>query len=536
MKRKAGSFALTVSEFRLPERTGKRFSGILRTLVIIWAVVFGWWVTGKGLGITPDSVDYISSGLNLASGKGLAIYSGVPLTLFPPGLPAILALGHLLGITVQVVARLVNIASIASATLLSMRIAEKYVCDLGQILLTGSIVAVSFGGTYVATFVWSEALFTPLVLLSFLAYFRLARNPQSWSALALLGASTAAAFMDRYVGLVLIPVFTISLGWMAKSRGWRAIVSTSSKVLIATSVVPVASVLRNLATDGTALGFRPSSIQTFGPTIESFFRQMLILLSGGTSASKVTNWWLIVGIAICYGFVLLLAWKGSLSFHRDSASTPAQNALLPLGLFLVIYSSYLIYAQLTTAIDAFGLRLLSPMFVPGVLFVVVAINAPRFLPGVLSASRRLVIGSGVLTLVLLCQTVGSVAYLENLRASQGKLQIASPIERAAINLPSSVEFFTNISYKLWALHPRDGMLDVPLRGWYRSNVSYSVSPSFVKTVSCTPTLLVWATFGSPWFYPPRELKIFVNLKVVRHYTDGTIYRLGPRDGIRTCLQ
>jgi hypothetical protein len=516
------------------ERTALRVGGAFQTLVAIGALCFGWWATSKGLAISNDSVDYISSGLNLANGNGLETYSGVPLTFFPPGLPALLATGHLLGVTFQTTARLVNVTSIGTAAFLGMRIAAKYVHDPVQTLLTGCVIALSFSGTFVATFIWTEPLFVPLVLFSFVLYFRLARDFESWSSLAWLGIATGAAFMDRYSGCVLIPVFTISIAWEMRHQGKRAITNASAKVLIATSAVPALWITRNLLTDGTTFGFRPGSTQTFGPTIDSYLHQLLILFTVNPLNSMARKWSFIGLIALCAG-ALLGAALGRIRFPSHARrDVPLQSALLPLGMYLIIYSAFLIYTQLTTAIDPFDVRLMSPLLAPGVLFVVIAINSPRLPTKVISVPFISVVGMVVLVVLLYCQAISSVDMVANLRESNVITSVSSRVARAAVELPENVEYYTNIGFQLWVYRPRDGILDAPLRGWYRSNDLYRISPSFVKFVSCKPTLLVWADYGRNWFYTPKELSAFVSVKVVKTFADGTIYRLGSHDGVRNC--
>ena len=48
--------------------------------------------TSRGIGLSPDSISYISAGRSLASGGGLRVWHGAPLTDWPPLYPALLAL------------------------------------------------------------------------------------------------------------------------------------------------------------------------------------------------------------------------------------------------------------------------------------------------------------------------------------------------------------------------------------------------------------------------------------------------------------
>src|SRR5687768_2666146 len=65
------------------------------------------WTTALGAGVSPDSVLYIDAARNLLAGKGL-VALGIPLSHYPPGYPAVLALGGLAGIEPLAGARLLN--------------------------------------------------------------------------------------------------------------------------------------------------------------------------------------------------------------------------------------------------------------------------------------------------------------------------------------------------------------------------------------------------------------------------------------------
>jgi len=510
------------------EIAATRVTRILQTVVIIGTFGFGWWVTSKGLGISPDSVNYISSGLNLATGKGLITFTGAPLTVFPPGLPFLIASGHWLGISFQMTARLVNVLSVTGSVYLAMHIVERRVEKSAQVLLAGCIVGISFSGTYVATYVWTEPLFIFLVLLSFVAYLHFASRPSSRLALTLLGGTTAMAFAVRYVGLVLIPVFTLSIAWQLRNQGRRSIVNASSRVLFATSFVPTIWLIRNVATNGTVFGARPSSMQSLGTTLVSYFLQFLKLIFGTVFTSRVSDWSAVSLIALLLSAILASAWWTARFLPRAIHEMRSPSAVPLLVLFGVIYSGYLIFVQLTTAINPFDTRLLSPMYVPIILIAVFSVNSSRMLAQHISSNFRVVIGSLMLGLVLFCQITSTVAYSSSLKSSRFSGLATSPFEEAVMRIPASVNYYSNIGYLLWINHPRNGIMDAPIHGAYNSRDRYPISSTFLRSISCTPTLLVWSDLGPSWFYRPEELTKFVSVHLIQRFNDGAIYRLGPK--------
>ena len=64
--------------------------------------------TNYGIGISPDSISYISAAKSLLSGNGFVTYDGAPFTLFPPLFPGILALLGLAGIDILIGLRFLN--------------------------------------------------------------------------------------------------------------------------------------------------------------------------------------------------------------------------------------------------------------------------------------------------------------------------------------------------------------------------------------------------------------------------------------------
>ena len=50
--------------------------------------------TSRGPGLSPDSMEYITGGVNLANGSGITGTDGAPITVFPPALSVVAALGE----------------------------------------------------------------------------------------------------------------------------------------------------------------------------------------------------------------------------------------------------------------------------------------------------------------------------------------------------------------------------------------------------------------------------------------------------------
>ena len=92
---------------------------LLAVAVLSAVAVGGMWVgTQVGPGATPDSATYASVAENLSAGRGLTFYDGSELTLFPPGLAAILAGFEPFGLSPLAASRVLNAMCLIAAIVL----------------------------------------------------------------------------------------------------------------------------------------------------------------------------------------------------------------------------------------------------------------------------------------------------------------------------------------------------------------------------------------------------------------------------------
>ena len=513
--------------FQPPER-------LLKASVVSGAFMFEWWVTRKGVALSHDSIDYVSAGMNLLKGRGLRTFAGNQLTLFPPGLSLIYAIGQLFGLSVQLTARILNVASIAGMTSIGMSIVKRSAGGIVQEILVGGVIAVGACNAFVSTYVWTEPSFNCLVLLSFLMYFRYSAQPKRMSTLVGLAAVTSACFMIRYAGLVLVPVFVISDALASRRKGVNGNWRSSLRLCCTMLIVPTAWTLGNLSTGHSPFGARPPSIQSLSFTVDSYFHQLISLYSGDQFAFGV-RWWLVVGIVVTCACILLFGlWADSRESRWLVRTSPNRAAVMPLGLFVIMYSAYLVTSEMVTSIDPIDIRLMSPLFAPGVLFGVVALSSIRFSLNRKPSSVQSALVAVALVGLLGVQLNASLTYIPIGPREQIQSIRSATIDRVGARVPANVDFYTNVGYELWLLRPRNGILESPLKTWYRSDVRYPVTKQFIESVSCNSRLLVWSDSGPNWFYSPRELSRFVRVKLLRSYADGAVYRLSHLGGLSHC--
>ncbi len=212
------------------------------------------WATALGPGLSPDSVHYVAAAESLSTGHGLIdpiSSSTTSLTRFPPLYPAILAAGHLAGLTTRQAAVWLNGFMLIGLLLVLVGLLHlsgsrrPRAFTILAILITASPVMF---GVYVMA--WTEPLFIFLCYASILCTIMyLRRESPVW----LIGACVAAsaATLTRYVGIIVPPVVGIGLFLFARGSIRRRVVFAGA-VSIAAEVPLIAWWVRNLSFTGSA--------------------------------------------------------------------------------------------------------------------------------------------------------------------------------------------------------------------------------------------------------------------------------------------
>lgn len=320
-----------------------------------------------GIGLTPDSVVYISTARHIAEGLGVVPYHGTPLVLQPPLYPALLAFfDYFFEIdplsSASVVQAVLFGLVVFFSGILFLRLLKTFV---GFALLGTASVLVSIPLVRVSLMAWTELLFICILLL-YLMFSEFYLEKGDIKSLVLLSLSAALACLTRYIGIILILTGTVSIIFF---RGDRLRSKIEHVILfMAISAFPISLwVIRNVVLSGTLFGPRAPSIFTFSQNITYTLRTILswYLVPKDLSAHNPT----LVGInLVLMGLALLSVTVGVLVGRTSFGNWWKVRALLseirlPL-LFIVLYIGFLVVSSTTTAYDRIDDRLLSPVFVP----------------------------------------------------------------------------------------------------------------------------------------------------------------------------
>ncbi len=314
--------------------------------------------TRRGPGLTDDSVTYLSSGVNLASGRGVTNLAGQPLTLFPPGLPAIVGAGVKLGMRPQTVARLGSILCICAIVLLAYALLRGVTQRRSVLLGATALVAFSEVAFTVSVMAWTEPYFIVVSLAVVLILAQVyERKTWRWTTAALLVVLCWAGFLLRYVGVSLLIASLAVLMASSRRRDRKALLRVAA-FGVASAAVPIAWLLRNNLRDGTYTGNHLPSPESIGSVLHEAALTIgsWVLPFSSASDGLLTA----VGIGVFVAVLLTFVAVAIASTGRTKAT------LVACGVFLSIYLVTVIVSCLRAAVDPLNTRYLSPLLVPGI--------------------------------------------------------------------------------------------------------------------------------------------------------------------------
>lgn len=277
-------------------------------------------ITAKGMNLSNDSRDY------MAAARDIQQIGGIPITYswWPPLYPMTLAPFT----DMQQAARLMNALCFSGTVGLTLWALKSRVNDWA-LAGVGAALLLSPSFHFVHSYVWSEALFVLLVA----AWFALLLNEvTTWRHLVLIALVAAILGLQRYVGILFVPLGVFAL--LLTRADWKRIAA-----YITIALVPQAIwMLRNLALDYPATG------ADRGPAYFTF--------AYGTETAIVTllGWLPSILIALIAGM------QGRARLSRAF--------LLVCAYFVVMHTVFIIWSQSATGMDSADNRLLAPIFVP----------------------------------------------------------------------------------------------------------------------------------------------------------------------------
>lgn len=485
-----------------------------------------------GVGVTTDSVRYIAAARHLASGAGLLTHEGGLLVRHPPLYPAVLAaLDRALSVDPLTSARLVGALLMGAVVYLAGLLMLGHLRrSPWLVFLSVALLAIAGPLFQVSTMAWSEPLFLTCALLCLLGIESYVRRGDART-LVFTAVAAALACLTRYVGGTLIltgAVCILVLGRRSPTTRWK---HTSVVLLIA--LVPVGLwLLRNALLTGTLVGARSESPLTLWGNVERTFAVTLGWFAYGGAIGRRVVAALLVGALAA---MAALGARGRWVRVRERLLD-----LAPVLLFTVVYAVVVVAGAATVRSDVVSTRLLSPIFVPLVLFLTALVQG-AVAPGPPRWIRKLTsVVATTLLVVLMLAPVGLTALLvgryaeeegAGLNSSEWRgsetagrlvqLQRAAPAPAIYSNEPAALYFLSgSISKRVpvkWEHQAEDGTLDL-------SGLVGAWPPE-------GDALLVWFHHGRhrPRWLEVHELMTIADVDVVERLGDGMICRVRRRE-------
>jgi hypothetical protein len=314
----------------------------------------------SGIGISPDSVAYLSTANHFAESFSFTDYNYLPLVNFPLGYPFLLGFIKIIFLTDVITAAPILNSFLLAAVLYTssyLLYQAKIKLAIYRLLILCFILS-SPGILEVYSMLWSETLFVLLGLLYIVAFQKYLQTEQlKW----LLIAATFAAFASlvRYVGITLLfsggllILLYFQLNWRIKLKhiGWLAMVGCS---------LPLLNVIRNHFLTQTIAGVRQSSLKTFQTNLQDFINVLGYWFPHGEKDTSATI--LMIGLILMIMVLIMLIYR---LIQQQFFTT----IITVLSVFILVYAGFMLFIASVSRFETLSSRLLIPLYIPMVILI-----------------------------------------------------------------------------------------------------------------------------------------------------------------------
>lgn len=312
----------------------------------------------SGLGISPDSIYYVSTGDSFLAGKGFYQFDGKPFVMFPVGYPILLSLikvivgGYFLKIMPFFNALLFGFTIFMAGIILEKTNHSKW---LKWIVLF--VIALSPSLLEIYSMLWSETLFiTEIVLFIYFGKIYLEKlNIKYLLFIALIAAITADT---RLAGVTVIATGGLLILMNPELKWGRKIQHVFIYGLISISFF-VINLIRNALLTQTLTGNRQKGVTPF---LENLKYYGLVLtnwmpFSKWLSDMPTTIAFLFLSISIVVFLIRFLKSKEQHHYEKIAVA------------FTLIYSIFMLTVATISRFETINNRLLAPFYIPCVLTI-----------------------------------------------------------------------------------------------------------------------------------------------------------------------
>ena len=307
----------------------------------------------SGIGVSPDSVTYISAARNLYAGRGLIGFDNQSMVVFPAFYSIFLA-------TMIFITRLdpVIFGSVMNGLLFAILL---YLCGAimngfyffsrwyKRILLSCLVLSPCLLEIY--SMLWTETLFI-LLLIFFMIAIRNYFQKHTTGSLIAVSVIVAFACVTRYAGVALMCTGGLLLILDGKIKSGKKIINVIIFSIISNSLLFL-NIARNISVSGVATGVRQKGNT---PLIQNIYYFGSILCDWlPVPKNNLTAFILTIAfILICLLTFVLLFRNPVKGYSYESIASA----------ICVVYTSFMLLSATVSRYEQFTNRLLSPLFIP----------------------------------------------------------------------------------------------------------------------------------------------------------------------------
>ena len=333
-------------------RSLKNLDGFL--IAVVGFLVILAYTRYNGIGISPDSIAYLSAARNINSHGILADYNFLPLVDFPVLYPIFLSItGFITRIDPLLIAPYINGLLLAGIIIISGYLIDSFEGTnkwYKRIILLFLAVGPSLLEIY--SMLWSETLFIFLTIV-FIAAFSIYLRKHSVQSLIWCGVIAALACVTRYAGVTLIGTGLMLLVFDRSLTLRKRIIHCLWFGLVSISLL-AANLLRNALITNSLTGPREKGILTLSDNIVFYGRVICYWLPVHGDQPRLVS-----GVAIVIFIIIGLLFLKRSWLKRTY--TTAENCF---SAYFIVYTVFIIGISTLSHFEQINNRFISPAFVP----------------------------------------------------------------------------------------------------------------------------------------------------------------------------
>jgi hypothetical protein len=307
-----------------------------------------------GIGISPDSVTYISAARSMLGGKGMIEFDNMPMVDFPAFYPIFLAgISWITRVDPMVYGPYVNGVLFAGVIYLSGGIMNGFLFPsrwYKRMVLSCLVLSPCLLEIY--SMLWSETLFILLLMLFFI-FAKLFLDRPSMLNLGLLAIFAGLSCVTRYAGVTLLATGGLLIIFNRRIAVYQRVKQAAMFGIVSVSFLAI-NLARNTLVSGTYTGARQKGITPFHQNLRYFGE----VLSDWLTVPKGSAIIPVLLTITC--FLLLAVAFARLNFHYDAYRSYESVS----SLFSLVYISFMLMTATVSRYEQFTSRLLSPLFIP----------------------------------------------------------------------------------------------------------------------------------------------------------------------------